>query len=92
MQGYNPGVVVQKAITLLGQGLEVVEPTMRTHAEERARVVIAAAREDMRARDMDGWNSTVHMSDISKRDKEIPNQDFYLEISAPDRKQVASSK
>ena len=54
---------------------------MRTHAWERAKGVIAADREDMVARDLDGSNRTVHMSDICEGYEEIRNQDFYLEIS-----------
>ena len=54
---------------------------MRTHAGERAKGVIAADREDMVARDLDGSNRMVHTSDICEGYEEIRNQDFYLEIS-----------
>ena len=50
---------------------------MRTHAWERAKGVIAADREDMVARDLDGSNRMVHMSDIREGYEEIRNHEIF---------------
>ena len=53
---------------------------MDTHAGERGGLAIATDRKDMGTCEVDRTSCMVHTSDISKRDKEIRSQDFYLEI------------
>ena len=56
---------------------------MGTHASERGGMAIAADREDMGTREVNGTSGMVHTSDISKRGEEIRSRDFYLEILPP---------